>query len=220
MLHVYQTLKSLSHSVLWLKANVRQDIYLLYVTESIKNFFLICWDPKIWTDLKQRGSQAKSTFFISNIKFVTWVFSFDSSQIRLRYFSNPTSKEFEKVHVQELNQHHHLIRYLYNLELSIRNKFVDKNVSEHNNTTKTDLLSTNKSAMNNHKLELYFLTSRHFVTNQFESQNRKEENALFRYVLAWSIMSSVSFLTTKDLITEVYKEFDHLCSFWSFTASS
>ena len=37
MLHVYQTLKSLSHSVLWLKANVRQDIYLLYVTESIKN---------------------------------------------------------------------------------------------------------------------------------------------------------------------------------------
>lgn len=39
MLHVYQTLKSLSHSVLWLKANVRQDIYLLYVTESIKNFF-------------------------------------------------------------------------------------------------------------------------------------------------------------------------------------
>jgi len=143
------------------------------------------------------------------------VFSFDSSQIRVRYFPNRTSGEFEKVHVQGLNQQHHLIRYLYNLELSILNNVVDKNVSDDNNTTKTDLLSPNKAAMNNHKLELYFLTSRHFVTHQFESQNRKEENALFRYVLAWSIMSSVSFLTTKDLITEVYKEFDHLYSFWS-----
>lgn len=157
ILHVHQTLKSLSHSVLRLKAKAGQDVYLVYVTESIKKLFflyLLRSEDRNRFIIKGVTSWVNSFCFKYKIfipAFVTWVyfsfnfqklFNFDFSQIRLRYSSNLTAREFKKVHLQGLNQHYYLIRYLYNL--SMLNNFVDKSVSDDNNTTKTYLLAPNQ----------------------------------------------------------------------------